>query len=201
MKKIRLVLFAVAAIFCCATASADVVSLGISGGTNTANYRLKGYDDSYVSNNTGYQVGANVSFKALMLTITPEVWYTRNKFTIDDRVCGKSVDVVSKSIDMPILVGFSFLGNVIRVDVGPTFSLYDYGEARYNNGTDDVETGIGRIHTPVGYVAGLRLLLARKIILGARYNGQFGTKENDFGGLGNEKIRYSSYTFSVGFKL
>ncbi len=132
-----------------------------------------------------------------MFTITPEVWYSRSKFDVlDSAVLGERTEVVNKAVDMPILLGFKVLP-MLRFDVGPSFSLYDYTEMDNSDG----KRGIGRINSAIGYVAAVNLTIMKKIILSARFNGQFGTRDNDFDGAGDYSVRNYSYSFGVGFKI
>ncbi len=178
-------------------ASAEMVSFGLSAGTSTTNFSIKGYDNA-ISNSTGFQAGASLTFQLPVISITPEAWYSQSKFTVlDPSIMGGYGKVTSRAVDMPIVAGLSLL-KIITIELGPSFSLYDKAKAEFLTGDD---ADLGHVRSAVGYVAGLKVILAKKIILGARFNGQFGGRENDFGGYSTYKVHNYSYAFSLGFKL
>ncbi len=185
-------------LLCVNVVNAQSIGVAISAGSYTSNFRIKG-NSSAIENQTGYQTGLSVAIKAPFLSVTPEVWYSHSSFKLNDAsILGAKAKVKTNTVQMPVLVGYSLLGP-LKLEVGPRFTLVDKAYAKFYSG-DKSRQEIGSVMSKVGYTAGAKLTVMRKIILSARYNGQFGGRDNE---IGDEvyDIRNSSYSFSVGFKL
>ncbi len=200
MRGLKLSLVALCATFITFTANAEIIGVSLSAGGINSHYSIKG-NDSAITNNSGYQVGVAVPISLTFLSITPEVRYSQSKFQITDAsILGRPCDVKSKSVDMPIIAGFSILGP-LKVELGPSFSLYDSAKAQFYTNNPYSEQDLGKIHTSVGFVAGAKLTVVKKIILSVRYNGQFGGRNNSFNQDESYKVKNYSLSFGVGFKI
>lgn len=196
MRHFQRIILAAALVLATVSAQAQI-GFGISAGSSNANYKIKGYDNA-VSNEMGYQVGVSLPINLVMINITPEVWYAHNNFTIDNSsIMGSKASVKSNSIDAPIMITVPLMP-ILKFEAGPRFSLYSEAKATLEDGS---KVNIGRINATTGYSAGLRLTILGKIVLGARYNGQFGGYDNDLKTENNYDIRTRSYALSIGFKL
>ncbi len=198
MKKISLFVLTVTLLaLTTLSVNAKMVGFGISAGSSHANYSIKGYD-GVINNNSGFQAGASVSVHLPIVSVTPEVWYSQNNFEVNDAsIMGGYGKVTSRAVDMPIVVGLSLFGP-LQIELGPSFSLYDNAKADFLIGDS---ADLGHVRSAVGYVAGAKLTIAKKFIIGARFNGQFGGRENDFGRGTTYDVRNYSYSFSLGFNL
>lgn len=176
------------------SARAEIVSFGLLAGSSNAQYKIQGY--SAISNRAGYQIGADITFQTPLISISPEVLYTNNKFKLQNSdILGAKCEVRDQSIDIPIVLGISFLGPFI-LEAGPVFSVYSDAHATFYG--DYSMMNLGRIRPSMGYLAGVKLKLFNKIILGARYHGH-----RDYHSFGNNgyNIRSHSYSVSVGYIL
>lgn len=171
--------------------SAKIFSIGISAGSYHPDFTVEGYDGS-VSSDIGFQAGTSVSIKLPFLEVTPELWYKQSNTTLTAAADSGLLDgkVKSKAVVLPVVVGFSILGP-LAIEAGPSFMLYD--KAKLGS------TDLGKVYSETGYVAGLKLTLS-KITLGARFNGQFSSRENSYNDT-NYNIKNYSYSFSIGYKL
>lgn len=197
MKRVfRVCVVALLATLSCYTANAEIIGLGISGGVNNANYSIKGYNGA-ISNDGGFQVGASATISIPIVSVTPEIWYTQNKFSItNSSILGTTCDVTSKSFDLPVVVGLNV--GPLTLEAGPSFSLSSKAKAEFNG----VDYDLGRINTTTGYVVGAKLTLFG-IMVGARFNGQFGGYDTDFdlNKAVEYKVRKHSYSVSLGYKF
>ncbi len=198
MKKLlRVAVLAVIASLSTVTANAEVLGFGLMGGWNNAKYSIKD-DKGAISNDSGFQVGASVSASVLFLSITPELIYSQNNFTVSDMsILNQPFDVKSKSLDVPVIVGLTLLGP-IRVEAGPSFSVMS--KATATAGGDSTE--IGRVNSKTGYVLGVSVKIF-KFTVGARFNGQFGGTNNTFSSQKGDSydIRKFSYSARIGYKF
>ncbi len=194
MRHLKVIFAAAALFFTTYSASAQAVGFSLSGGSSTAHYSIDRYD---INNRTGYHIGAGITFNVPLLTISPEVIYYNNQFDIDSpQILGRSCEVRDQRVDIPVVVGLNFLGP-FTLEAGPVFSVYNEADARYYNGSPSREE-LGRIHPEVGYVAGVKLTLFDKVVLGARFNGQFGDYKF---GYTEYDVRSYTYSFTVGYIL
>lgn len=184
MKKIYTKLLLIAALsFSVFAAEAKIINLGVAAGTTISNYSLEGLKDA-VNNNAGFQVGVMAEFALPIMSITPEVWYVQNSFSVAD-----SENVKVKSIELPVVAGITLL-KFLTLEAGPRFVLYDDAKG----GGYDFDS----ITSSVGYVAGAKLTLFKKVIIGARYNGEFGTSSID---ALDSAIKCENMTLMVGYKF
>ncbi len=201
MGRIKTFLVATVLLLSAMSAEAKILSFGVSAGTSNANYSIKGYSGA-IENKMGFQAGVSCAVSVPFLSVTPEVWYSYNKFNVVDSSIfdGRTCSVKAQYIDMPILVGYSILGP-LKLELGPRFSLYDSAKAKFYSG-DPEKMDLGGLNSKVGYTAGLKLTVLGKLVVSARYNGQFGGRDTDLGITGSSfDVRKNSYTISIGCRL
>ncbi len=180
------------------TAEAKLVGLGLSAGSHNSNYKIKGYDA--IENGSGFQVGASATIKMpILFSVTPELIYYNDSFKItNSSILGGKCKVRNKTIDMPIVFGMSLFGP-LRLEAGPTFTLYNNAKGDFY-GDKSGSIDLGSIESNTGYVAGLKLTL-RKIVIGARYYGQFEAHKSSLGTSDIYKVKSNSYSLTFGFLL
>ncbi len=195
MKFLKIAFVAAAIFVSTLSAHAELISFGVLGGSSNSHYSINGNDDA-ISNTVGYQVGLGATIKIPILSISPEVIYTNNKFEVTDRtILGGTCEVRDQKVDIPVVAGLSLL-SILTLEAGPVFSIYNNADATYH--LDSSNEDLGRINPGTGYLLGVKVTLFEKIVLGARYNGHFSS--HSFGESGHN-IRSHSYTFRVGFIL
>lgn len=186
MKQLKKVLLMAVITLCAVSAEAKIISIGATAAMVGSSYSIEGVDNDDINNNTGWQAGVQAAVTLPFLSVTPELLYTSTSFEMGDS------KVKVQSLDLPIVAGLTIVGP-LKIEAGPQFSLYDKAK------TGDVD--YGRMRSEVGYVAGLKLTLLQKLIISARYNGQFGKHSNSFNSSNSYEVGYNAYTISVGFRL
>ena len=134
--------------------------------------------DSYESkgkNNVGFNIGVSAQVSLPMSWfVMPELYYTTftNEFT--DPLTNTTLKAKSNRIDLPVLVGKSFLGNLLGVYVGPVAS---YNLSKDNQWSDFKEHATKDF--TVGYQFGAQAKI-KKLIINARYEGAFSKDTREF---------------------
>ncbi len=194
MKKVRFII--VAALLLVQTATYAVgLDFGAEFGISGSNYKIKG-DRSAIDNEIGYTAGISAKIGLVILDVGPELWYTRNLASISDtKYFGETGNLKSNSIDVPVVVALSILGP-LKLEVGPSFSLYNNAKVDYGGNTYD----LGRIKPDVGYVAGLKLNLLGLVTMSVRYNGYLSKTAVDFMGTSYD-MSSGSYSVTLGAKF
>lgn len=148
---------------------------------------VEAYNESG-KNNVGYNIGlsAKINLPA-SLFLMPEVYYTTFKNEFDVPTSSVTLEAKSNRIDVPVLVGYSILGDNFGIFAGPV--------ASYNLSTDNQFSNFKEKATDeftVGYQFGAQVQL-QKLIVNARYEGAFKEDQRDFiNGTTDEVIRYDS---------
>ncbi|MFI3247553.1 MAG: hypothetical protein R3Y39_00295 [Rikenellaceae bacterium] len=174
------------------SAKAEIVSFNFSAGSTSTYYNIDGYS---TWDNRGYNISAGLTFGLPIISISPEVVYTNNSFYVDNPyIFGDYCDIRDHRLDIPVVVGLNFLGPLV-LEAGPVFTVYNEAIASYYHYSSG---NLGRIHPDMGYLLGAKVTLFDKVMFGARYNGQFGSRRIDYYG---HDVRSHSYTFIIGFIL
>lgn len=150
-------------------------------------------------NNAGFNVGLSLKIGLpTALYVMPELYYThfKNEFTTENT----TFDVKSNRIDMPVLLGYNLLGNMLGVFVGPVASYNLSKEDTYNDFKENVKNNF-----TVGYQFGAQLEI-KKLIINARYEGAFSKDERNFiNKVSGSEIRYDNrpnlFLVGVGYKF
>lgn len=148
---------------------------------------VEAYNESG-KNNVGYNIGlsAKINLPA-SLFLMPEVYYTTFKNEFDVPTSSVTLEAKSNRVDVPVLVGYSILGDNLGIFAGPVASYNLSTDNQFNNfkekATDEFT---------VGYQFGAQVQL-QKLIVNARYEGAFKEDQRDFiNGTTDEVIRYDS---------
>lgn len=150
-------------------------------------------------NNAGFNVGLSLKIGLpTALYVMPELYYThfKNEFTTENT----TFDVKSNRIDMPVLLGYNLLGDMLGVFVGPVASYNLSKEDTYNDFKENVKSNF-----TVGYQFGAQLEI-KKLIINARYEGAFSKDERNFiNKVSGSEIRYDNrpnlFLVGVGYKF
>ncbi|MDP9958982.1 outer membrane beta-barrel protein [Chryseobacterium lathyri] len=150
-------------------------------------------------NNAGFNVGLSLKIGLpTALYVMPELYYThfKNEFTTENT----TFDVKSNRIDMPVLLGYNLLGDMLGVFVGPVASYNLSKDDTYNDFKENVKNDF-----TVGYQFGAQLEI-KKLIINARYEGAFSKDERNFiNKVSGSEIRYDNrpnlFLVGVGYKF
>ncbi|PIF44044.1 outer membrane protein with beta-barrel domain [Chryseobacterium sp. 52] len=150
-------------------------------------------------NNAGFNVGLSLKVGLpTSLYVMPELYYThfKNEFTTENT----TFDVKSNRIDMPVLLGYNLLGNMLGVFVGPVASYNLSKDNTYNDFKENVKNNF-----TVGYQFGAQLEI-KKLIINARYEGSFSKDERNFiNKVSGSEIRYDNrpnlFLVGLGYKF
>lgn len=166
---------------------------------------IKGTIDDAVEkegkNNVGFNVGLSLKVGLpVAFYVMPELYYTTFKNEFTDPVSNTTFDIKSNRIDMPVLVGYNLLGNMLGVFVGPVASYNLSKEDTFNDFKENA-----RDNFTVGYQFGAQLEI-KKLIVNARYEGAFSDDQRDFiNNNTNEIIRYDNrpnlFLVGIGYKF
>ncbi|NIG32268.1 PorT family protein, partial [Enterobacter sp. Ap-916] len=102
-------------------------------------------------NNVGFNVGLSLKVGLpTSLFVMPEIYYThfKNEFTTENT----TFDVKSNRIDVPVLLGYNLLGNMLGVFVGPVGSFNLSKDNTYNDFKENAKNDF-----TVGYQFGAQL--------------------------------------------
>ncbi|REC72430.1 hypothetical protein DRF60_20145 [Chryseobacterium elymi] len=150
-------------------------------------------------NNAGFNVGLSLKIGLpTALYVMPELYYThfKNEFTTENT----TFDVKSNRIDMPVLLGYNLLGDMLGVFVGPVASYNLSKDNTYNDFKENVKSDF-----TIGYQFGAQLEI-KKLIINARYEGAFSKDERNFiNKVSGSEIRYDNrpnlFLVGVGYKF
>ncbi len=194
MKNIKLIIAAVALMMVHSASYAVELDTGLNFGVSGSNFKIKD-DKSAIDNNIGYVVGGSLTVGFAMISVSPELLYTRNTATLNGYYSDTEAKIKSNSLDLPVLATFKLL-KVIGLQAGPSFSLMSKAKVEVGDETYDM----GRIKPNMGYVLGANVTILKILVVGARFNGTFGSENVDFGGQSRE-LRTNTYSVSVGAKF
>ena len=156
----------------------------------------------------GFHAGAFIRISFVGLYLQPEVLFTSSggRIEVRDEVEDTFEEIQElnyNKIDVPIMIGAK-LGDVLRINAGPTFSYILREDARSEGAvatTQEVSTNYE--NATVGYQLGIGLDIG-KIVIDARYEDNL-SKLGDSVRFGSKTFdtdyRNSQYTVSLGFIL
>lgn len=136
--------------------------------------------DQKGKNITGFNVGLSMKIDLpTALYLMPEIYYTHfsNEVTVSNDANAAETTIKAKSnrIDIPVLVGFNLLGNLLSAYAGPVGS---FNLSKDNNFDNFVQKANAKEFT-VGYQIGFQSEIS-KIIISAKYEGAFSKDQRKF---------------------
>lgn len=152
-----------------------------------------------ISNTAGYEIGMMWGVDLGGINIVPEIWYQHDKTDLKNNSNGVEGELVSHSIEVPILFGVEF--GPMRFNFGPSFSLMSNSKILV---AGEEEADFGRVKSTAGYLFGLSAVLMEHLILDFRYTGRFVSTSNAWyeGYDGTEHdYRYYSFGVNLGYKF
>ncbi len=152
-----------------------------------------------VGGTAGFAMGMMWGVNLGGLQIAPEIWYQHDKSSLEYSSKGIEGDLVSNSIEVPIVFGMKL--GPMRLNVGPSFSLMSDSTLQVA-GDEDID--FGRTKSTAGYLVGLSTTLMDHLILDVRYTGRFVSVTNPWytsTGEDDPDYRYYSFGINVGYKF
>ena len=153
----------------------------------------------------GFHAGIFTRFTVLGLYAQPELLFTQagGQIEIKDQASDNFTQIQEltyNKLDIPVMLGFR-MGDVLRVNAGPSFSLILGQDARTEGTTAEVKNNYE--NATVGYQIGGGLDIG-KLVLDVRYEGNL-SKLGDSVQLGGRRFdtdyRNNQFSVSLGFKL
>ena len=153
----------------------------------------------------GFHAGVFTRFSFLGLYAQPELLFSQSggQIEIKDQV-GENYSQIQEltynKVDLPVMLGFR-MGDVFRINAGPSFSLILGQDARTEGTTAEVKNNYE--NATVGYQVGAGLDIG-KLVLDVRYESSL-SKLGDSVQLGGRRFdtdyRDAIVSFAFGFKL
>ncbi len=200
------VLILAACLLISTAASAQVFTLGPKVGFSSSRLSLEEAQLVRSGNATiGFHAGAFTRLTILGIYLQPELLFTQagGQIKIRDEVSDnfdQIQDLTYNKLDIPVMLGFR-IGNVLRINAGPSFSLILGQDARTEGTTAEVRNNYES--STVGYQIGGGLDIGR-LVLDVRYEGnlsRLGTSVQ-LGGRGfDTDYRNNQFSVGLGFKL
>lgn len=147
------------------------------------------------------KVGWHIGFDMGLLfsrrcAVVPELRFTHTAVGITGRAGGVA-RVKSNVFEFPLTFEYRILRGRLRFHAGPSFTLMDRCGCTYAGEATD---GL-RVRPTVTWVAGVRGIIGRRVMLGVRFNGQFNRTEQimgrNFDDADYESYRLGGWRLSV----
>ena len=155
---------------------------------NISNTATGAYNESG-KNNPGFNFGLSAKVNLpLSLFLMPEIYYTtlKSEFTLPDNT-GTTLEVKSNRVDVPVLLGYNVMGDMLGIFLGPVASYNLSTDNQFNDFKENAKNDF-----TVGYQFGAQVQL-QKFIINGRYEGAFTYDQRDFiNNNTNQTIRYDS---------
>ena len=185
----KFILAALLALATTAGASAQkFLEYGLTAGVNLPDYSTR-TADAGIGNKLGWQAGVVVRINTPIVAIQPELLFVRQSMDVNWK--GDDIRVRSNSFSLPLLASFRLL-RILHLNAGPVFSLTN--DCKYKIAGHKYD--FGRLQPTVGYAVGAAVQL-RRILIDARFNGQFKSKQS----LNEHGIDVNVKSYSVAFSL
>ena len=188
------------------TASAQLFTLGPKVGFSSSRLSLEEAELVRAGSSTiGFHAGAFTRLTILGIYLQPEVLFTQSGGRIEVRdgvsdTFDQIQELTYNKLDVPVMLGFR-IGDVLRINAGPSFSLILGQDARTEGTTAEVRNNYES--STVGYQVGGGLDIGR-LVLDVRYEGNL-SKLGDSVQLGRRRFdtdyRNTQFSVGLGFKL
>ncbi|MFR9602392.1 MAG: outer membrane beta-barrel protein [Rikenellaceae bacterium] len=165
---------------------------GLAAGVTCPILKVDG-NNADVSTNAGFKGGMMWGVDFGVVRVVPELWYSTFKMDFREDGAGlKGSELVNRSIDFPIMVGFNLGNSPFRFNCGPSFSLMCKNTLKDGG----KEYDYGRIKSNVGYVLGLSCDVISNLFLDLRYTGRFTANSNEWNTVG-DPYNITMYTIDI----
>ena len=159
-------------------------------------------------NITGFNAGLSMKVNVpAALYIMPEIYYSNfnNEFTVVNDSNSEQTTIKAKSsrVDIPVLLGYNLLGDMLSAYAGPVASINLTKDENF----DSFVQRVNAKDFTVGYQIGLQSEIS-KLILSAKYEGAFSKDQRKFANTvvgSNQQIEYdnrsSLFMLGLGYKF
>ncbi|UJF31002.1 outer membrane beta-barrel protein [Kaistella sp. 97-N-M2] len=154
-------------------------------------------------NITGFNAGLSMKIDVpSALYVMPEIYYTNfsNEVTLSNDTTAESTTIKAKTsrVDVPVLLGYNLLGDMLSAYVGPVASF----NLSKDDNFDSFAQKVNAKDFTVGYQIGAQSEI-KKLIISAKYEGAFSKDQRKFVNTvagSNQQIKYDNRTslFMVG---
>lgn len=154
-------------------------------------------------NITGFNAGLSMKIDVpSALYVMPEIYYTNfsNEVTLSNDTTAESTTIKAKTsrVDVPVLLGYNLLGDMLSAYVGPVASF----NLSKDDNFDSFAQKVNAKDFTVGYQIGAQSEI-KKLIISAKYEGAFSKDQRKFVNTvagSNQEINYDNRTslFMVG---
>lgn len=154
-------------------------------------------------NITGFNAGLSMKIDVpSALYVMPEIYYTNfsNEVTLSNDTTAESTTIKAKTsrVDVPVLLGYNLLGDMLSAYVGPVASF----NLSKDDNFDSFAQKVNAKDFTVGYQIGAQSEI-KKLIISAKYEGAFSKDQRKFVNTvagSNQEIKYDNRTslFMVG---
>lgn len=154
-------------------------------------------------NITGFNAGLSMKIDVpSALYVMPEIYYTNfsNEVTLSNDTTAESTTIKAKTsrVDVPVLLGYNLLGDMLSAYVGPVASF----NLSKDDNFDSFAQKVNAKDFTVGYQIGAQSEI-KKLIISAKYEGAFSKDQRKFVNTvagSNQEINYDNRTslFLVG---
>ncbi len=156
-------------------------------------------DKLAIDNKAGYGIGMMWGVDFGGVELVPEFWYAHSNTTLNVIGESKSYDLVSHSIEVPVIFALPIAESGLRFNVGPTFALMSNSKLECEG---EEEIDFGRTKSTAGYLIGLSLTLYERLILDCRFTGRYVSTEKEWHNSGESyDYRYYDFAINVGYRF
>lgn len=159
-------------------------------------------------NIVGFNAGLSVKVSLpTALYVMPEIYYTNfsNEVTLENDINKTQTVIKAKTsrVDVPVLLGYNLLGDLLSAYVGPVASFNLSKDENY----DSFSQKVSAKEFTLGYQLGVQSEI-KKLILSAKYEGAFSKDQRKFVNTvagSNQQINYdnraSVFMLGLGYKF
>ena len=159
-------------------------------------------------NITGFNAGLSMKVKLpVALYVMPEIYYStfNNEVTVANDINTEQTTIKAKSsrVDIPVLLGYNLLGDMLSAYAGPVASINLAKDENFDNFVQRVNAK----DFTLGYQIGLQSEIS-KLIISAKYEGAFSKDQRKFVNTvagSNQQIDYdnraSLFMLGLGYKF
>jgi len=166
---------------------------GITAGAHYTGMKLFEANKLSIKPRIGYDAGIHMALRfGEAIAIQPELYYSYTAADISVDSADRATRIKSHAVEMPITVSIRIL-SPLRINIGPVFNLMNNTSYIDRDGEKQM---FGNIRPTFGYTAGVSVCVIRKLLIDARFVGQFKNTLHDFEG---REFRIGSYY--AGLKL
>ncbi len=186
-----------------ATAYAQEVSVGPKIGLSRSTITAEGVEAvTSGDSSVGFHAGLFGRFTFVGFYVQPEVLFTstRGSININDGTVNAVRKLNYNKVDVPVMFG-AVIGNFLRFNLGPSFSLILNKDARSKGTTTQIVENYNK--ATIGYQLGIGLDINR-LVFDLRYENslsRLGTEVTVAGQSFETDLRNKLYILTVGYKL